>query len=44
MKSYLISIRSRSALGALKFWWKISKVGQEGYRRQATAILNTVSN
>jgi histidine decarboxylase len=34
---------SRSALGALKFWWKISKVGQEGYRRQATAILNNAN-
>lgn len=30
---------SRSALGALKFWWKITKVGQDGYSRQADAIL-----
>ena len=31
---------SRSALGALKFWWKITKTGQDGYSRQAAAILH----
>lgn len=30
---------SRSALGALKFWWKITKTGQDGYSRQAASIL-----
>lgn len=30
---------SRSALGALKFWWKITRTGQDGYSRQAATIL-----
>ncbi|GGZ88291.1 aminotransferase class V-fold PLP-dependent enzyme [Novosphingobium arvoryzae] len=30
---------SRSALGPLKFWWQIHKVGIEGYRRNAALIL-----
>lgn len=30
---------SRSALGALKFWWKVQKTGLDGYRRQAAAVL-----
>lgn len=30
---------SRSALGALKFWWKIQKTGKEGYERQAATVL-----
>ncbi len=30
---------SRSALGALKFWWKITRIGKEGYSRQAAMIL-----
>lgn len=30
---------SRSALAALKFWWKITRTGLEGYRQQAAQIL-----
>jgi histidine decarboxylase len=30
---------SRSALGALKFWWKVKKTGRAGYERQAAEIL-----
>lgn len=30
---------SRSALGPLKFWWKVQKTGLEGYRQQAAQIL-----
>lgn len=30
---------SRSALGPLKFWWQIKKVGLEGYKRQAALII-----
>lgn len=30
---------SRSALGALKFWWKVQKTGEAGYRQQAGQIL-----
>ncbi|MFA5181164.1 MAG: aminotransferase class V-fold PLP-dependent enzyme [Syntrophales bacterium] len=30
---------SRSALGALKFWWKVKRTGQSGFKEQADAIL-----
>lgn len=30
---------SRSALSALKFWWKINKTGMEGFKAQAKTIL-----
>lgn len=30
---------SRSALGALKFWWKVKKNGAPGFKKQAGAIL-----
>lgn len=30
---------SRSALGALKFWWKVKKTGLEGYQKQAREVL-----
>jgi histidine decarboxylase len=30
---------SRSALGALKFWWKVKKTGRAGYEKQAADIL-----
>jgi len=31
---------SRNAVTALKFWWKIKKVGIEGFKQQAKAILS----
>ena len=30
---------SRNALTALKFWWKVNKVGAEGFKEQARSIL-----
>jgi histidine decarboxylase len=30
---------SRSALGPLKFWWKIQKTGLDGYQEQAARVL-----
>ncbi|MEW6368819.1 MAG: aminotransferase class V-fold PLP-dependent enzyme [Acidobacteriota bacterium] len=30
---------SRSALGALKFWWKVKKTGLQGFKEQAVRIL-----
>src|SRR6185369_14766349 len=34
---------SRSAVGPLKFWWKIKRTGLEGYRRQAAKILENAA-
>jgi histidine decarboxylase len=34
---------SRSALGALKFWWKVQKTGEAGYRQQAGQILKNAA-
>jgi histidine decarboxylase len=34
---------SRSAVSALKFWWKIKKTGLRGFREQAEAILVNAS-
>lgn len=30
---------SRSALAALKFWWKVTRTGREGFQRQAAQML-----
>lgn len=30
---------SRSALGALKFWWKVQRTGRAGFEKQAAAVL-----
>lgn len=32
---------SRSALGALKFWWQLTRSGEKEYQRQAAYILET---
>ena len=32
---------SRSALGALKFWWQMTRTGEEEYKKQAAHILAT---
>ncbi len=34
---------SRSALGPLKFWWKVQKTGHEGYAKQAAEILKNAA-
>lgn len=31
---------SRSALGALKFWWKVKRTGRAGFEKQAAAVLD----
>ncbi len=34
---------SRSALGPLKFWWKVQKTGLDGYKQQSAMILKNAA-